>query len=247
MCYNSESTKAQRPAGSVCAHAGDCRPYLAQGSSMQSNRRSHTQCACETVVRRKRVVTNRVAYTLYAGLMPQRQAITMIIIYCSKPQQNDAVTPTPLAHRSHTCMCALALGHDKMMQPSCSHMFMCTLALRNTAEPFPPSFPLTSTCPTTILMRSQPLTMPPRTPSIPTLPFPCCQHFPTSPPQLPPLRLLSPRRQLWYTFGFVHIASLPPVHNHPPCTDCGPDPPPRQGDGASFFPLLYCAGLRTVF
>ena len=36
----------------------------------------------------------------------------MIIIYCSKPQQNDAVTPTPLAHRSHTCMRALALGHD---------------------------------------------------------------------------------------------------------------------------------------
>ena len=36
----------------------------------------------------------------------------MIIVYCSKPQQNDAVTPTPLAHRSHTCMRALALGHD---------------------------------------------------------------------------------------------------------------------------------------
>ena len=44
---------------------------------------------------------NRVAYTLYAGLMPQRQAITIIIIYCSKPQQNDAVTPTPLAHQRH--------------------------------------------------------------------------------------------------------------------------------------------------
>ena len=28
-CYNSESTGAQRPAGSVCAHAGDGRPYLA--------------------------------------------------------------------------------------------------------------------------------------------------------------------------------------------------------------------------
>ena len=37
----------------------------------------------------------------------------MIIIYCSKPQQNDAVTPTPLAHRSHTCMHALAFGHDR--------------------------------------------------------------------------------------------------------------------------------------
>ena len=71
--------------------------------------------------------------------MPQRQAITILIIYRSKPQQNDAVTryrlsevsmslwirlcnhtstyihthtPTPLAHRSHTCMRALALGHD---------------------------------------------------------------------------------------------------------------------------------------
>ena len=39
----------------------------------------------------------------------------MIIIYCSKPQQNDAVTPTPLAHRSHTCMRALALGHDNII------------------------------------------------------------------------------------------------------------------------------------
>ena len=46
--------------------------------------------------------------------MPQRQAITMIIVYCSKPQQTDAVTPTPLAHRSHTCMRALALGHDRV-------------------------------------------------------------------------------------------------------------------------------------
>ena len=67
---------------------------------------------------KERVVTNRVAYTLCAGLMPQRQAITMIIIYCSKPQQNDAVTPTPLAHRSHTCMRALALGHDRNNQSS---------------------------------------------------------------------------------------------------------------------------------
>ena len=50
-CYNSESTRAQRPAGSVCTYAGDGRPYLAQGSSMQSNRRKQTQCACETVVR----------------------------------------------------------------------------------------------------------------------------------------------------------------------------------------------------
>ena len=36
----------------------------------------------------------------------------MIIVYSSKPQQTDAVTQTPLAHRSHTCMRALALGHD---------------------------------------------------------------------------------------------------------------------------------------
>ena len=114
ICYISESTKAQRPAGSVCAHAGDGRPYLAQGSSMQYNRRKQTQCACETVViRRERVITNRVAYTLYAGLMPQRHATTLIIIYCSKPQQTDTVTPTPLAHRSHTCMRARALGHDR--------------------------------------------------------------------------------------------------------------------------------------
>ena len=38
----------------------------------------------------------------------------MIIISCSIPQQIDAVTPTPLAHRSHTCMRALALGHDRL-------------------------------------------------------------------------------------------------------------------------------------
>ena len=38
----------------------------------------------------------------------------MIIIYCSKTQQTDAVTPTPLAHRSHSCMRALALGHDTL-------------------------------------------------------------------------------------------------------------------------------------
>ena len=46
-CYNSESTRAERPAGSV--HARDGQPYLAQGSSMQSNRRKQTQCACETL------------------------------------------------------------------------------------------------------------------------------------------------------------------------------------------------------
>ena len=62
---------------------------------------------------KEREVTNKVAYVLYAGLMPQRQVITMIIIYRSKPQQTDAVTPTPLAHRSHSCMRALALGHDR--------------------------------------------------------------------------------------------------------------------------------------
>ena len=53
--------------------------------------------------------------------MPQRQAITMIIIYYSKSQQTDAVTPTPLAHRSYTCMRALALGHDTFLL-SQSHM-----------------------------------------------------------------------------------------------------------------------------
>ena len=36
----------------------------------------------------------------------------MIITYCSKRQQTDAATPTPLAHRSHSCMRAVALGHD---------------------------------------------------------------------------------------------------------------------------------------
>ena len=70
--------------------------------------------ACETINTKERVVTNRVAYSLYAGLMPQRQAITMISIYCSKPQQNDAVTPTPLAHRSHT---ACVLWHLVMTLP----------------------------------------------------------------------------------------------------------------------------------
>ena len=39
----------------------------------------------------------------------------MIIIYCSKPQQNDAVTPTPQVHRSHTCMRALVLGHENIL------------------------------------------------------------------------------------------------------------------------------------
>ena len=34
ICNDLESTRAQRPAGCVCAHAGDGRPYLAQGSSM---------------------------------------------------------------------------------------------------------------------------------------------------------------------------------------------------------------------
>ena len=38
----------------------------------------------------------------------------MIIKCCSKPraQQFNAVTPTPLAHRSHSCMRALALDYD---------------------------------------------------------------------------------------------------------------------------------------
>ena len=72
----------------------------------------------------------RVAYTLYAGLMPQRQAITMIIVYCSKPQQTDAVTPTPLTHRSHTCMRALALGHDTSIR----HGRQCGTTTRNKRE-----------------------------------------------------------------------------------------------------------------
>ena len=85
---------------------------------MQYNRRSTLSVHVRRSVRRERVITNRVACTLYAGLMPQRQAITMIIVYCSKPQQTDAVTPTPLVHRIHTCMRALALGHDTPPQGS---------------------------------------------------------------------------------------------------------------------------------
>ena len=42
----------------------------------------------------------------------------MIIIYCSKPQQTDAATPTPLAHRSHTCIRALELGHHNFVHIS---------------------------------------------------------------------------------------------------------------------------------
>ena len=38
----------------------------------------------------------------------------MRINYCSKPQQFNTVTQTPLVHRSHSCMRALALGHDIM-------------------------------------------------------------------------------------------------------------------------------------
>ena len=38
----------------------------------------------------------------------------MVIKLCSKPQQFNAVTPTPLAHSSHSCMRALALGHDNI-------------------------------------------------------------------------------------------------------------------------------------
>ena len=47
-CYNSESSRPKGPMDSACAHAGDGRPYLSQGSSMQYNRRNQTQCACET-------------------------------------------------------------------------------------------------------------------------------------------------------------------------------------------------------
>ena len=50
----------------------------------------------------------------------------MIIIYCSKPQQNDAVPPTSLAHRSHTYMRALALGHDNRVL---QYDYMRTLVL----------------------------------------------------------------------------------------------------------------------
>ena len=45
----------------------------------------------------------------------------MSIVYCIKPQQTDAVTPTPLTHRSHTCMRALALGHDNTITLEDSH------------------------------------------------------------------------------------------------------------------------------
>ena len=54
----------------VCAHAGDVQPYLAQGSSMQQNGRNQTQCTCETF-EEERLITNRVTYLIYAGLMPQ--------------------------------------------------------------------------------------------------------------------------------------------------------------------------------
>ena len=64
---------------------------------------SRLSVACETFCKKERVITNRVSYVLYAGLMPQRQAVTMIIEHCSKPQLFDDVTPTPLAHRSHSC------------------------------------------------------------------------------------------------------------------------------------------------
>ena len=36
----------------------------------------------------------------------------MMIKLCSKPQHFDAVTPTPPAHRSHSCMRTLALAFD---------------------------------------------------------------------------------------------------------------------------------------
>ena len=78
---------------------------------------SRLSVPCETLCTKERVVTNDVAYVLYAGLLPQRQAITMIIIHCGKPHQTDDVTPTPLAHRIHACMRALALGHDKAIVP----------------------------------------------------------------------------------------------------------------------------------
>ena len=39
LCYNAESPKPKGPLDFVCAHAGDGQPYLAQGSSMQQDRR----------------------------------------------------------------------------------------------------------------------------------------------------------------------------------------------------------------
>ena len=60
-CYNSESSRPKGLVDSVCARAGDGQPYLAQGSSMQRNRRNQTQCACEAI-EEERVITNRVAY-----------------------------------------------------------------------------------------------------------------------------------------------------------------------------------------
>ena len=41
-----------------------------------------------------------------------------MIKICSKPQQISAATPTPLAHRSHSCMRALALGYDSQTTPT---------------------------------------------------------------------------------------------------------------------------------
>ena len=37
--YNAESPRPKGPLDSVCAHAGDGKAYLAQGSSMQQDRR----------------------------------------------------------------------------------------------------------------------------------------------------------------------------------------------------------------
>ena len=54
---------------------------------------SRLSVACETFRSKERVITNRVAYLLYTGLMPQRQAIAMIIKHCSKPQLFNAFTP----------------------------------------------------------------------------------------------------------------------------------------------------------
>ena len=56
-CYShatQETTRAQSPVGIVCAHVGYGRPYLAQGSCMQYNRRKLTQCACETTVTKEK-------------------------------------------------------------------------------------------------------------------------------------------------------------------------------------------------
>ena len=70
-CYNSKSPRPKGPLDSACAHAGDGRPYLAEGSSMHTIIIIRFSVHVRRSDRRKRVVTNRVACLLYTGLMPQ--------------------------------------------------------------------------------------------------------------------------------------------------------------------------------